>query len=323
MTRALPVVVVLAVVLVSGTAGAQPQRQPPAEPSPMPAPDPATLRAREAYDRGRGLYATGQWAEALTAFREAHQAQPHPTVLLSIAECQDRLGDERAAVATLEQYLAASPGARDRDAVTERIATIRSRPATLNVTSDPPGAAIEVDGQTTDLTTPAELELPPGVHAIRLRLDGHVEQRQEVTLEYAERRDAAFTLAEEVAPAEGPAPAPPPPRRPVRRYTSTWLAASVTGVALVAGAIFGTLALATQADYEDTPTFELANRGNRLALAADVAFGVAIAAGLTTAFAWVHAAGGEDAEPARRVAVVPILPTLHAGGAGLAAHLDF
>jgi len=256
-------------------------------------------RAREAYDRGRALYQSGQWAEALAAFREAHAAQPHPTVLLSIAECQDRIGNVHDAVATLEQYLEAVPDARDRDAISARIAAMRARPATLRLTSDPSGARIEIDGRDTDLTTPADLELPPGAHAIRLRLDGHVDRDEQVTLEYAERRELTATLETEAVPPPPETPPPPPPRRVRRSFTATFLAAGVTGAALITGAILGALTLSAKADYDDAPTWDLANRGDRLALATDLAFGFALAAGLTTAFAWAAASSSADAAPAR------------------------
>jgi tetratricopeptide (TPR) repeat protein len=257
---------------------------------------PAMQRAREAYDRGRALFQTGQWGEALAAFREAYAAQPHPTVLQSIAECQDRLGEPRAAVATFEQYLRESPDARDRASVEARIAEIRARPASLHVTSDPSGARIEVDGADTDRTTPADLELTPGAHALRLELEGHVAREERLTLEYAERRNVDLALQVEAAPPRPELP-PPPVRRPrPRSMTSTWVAAGVTGAALITAGVLGALTLSTHSDYEAGPTYALAKRGDELALGTDVALGVALAAGLTTLFAWAGSSGTADVQ---------------------------
>lgn len=121
-------------------AAAQRRRRPGGDGDQPPPQDEATTRAREAYERGRAAFTAGTFQEALTAFQEAYEAKPHPTVLVSIAECQERLEQWAATVETLERYLRDSPQARDREAMEQKIAAIRARPAILNVTSEPPGA---------------------------------------------------------------------------------------------------------------------------------------------------------------------------------------
>ncbi len=49
------------------------------------------------------------------------------------------------------------------------------RPGVLEVTSDPPGAEVEIDG-TPAGTTPLRRELRPGKHQVRLRLAGYLDQ---------------------------------------------------------------------------------------------------------------------------------------------------
>ncbi|MBI2896522.1 MAG: PEGA domain-containing protein [Deltaproteobacteria bacterium] len=321
----------LALVAWQPLAGAQPRRRP-ARPQPAaePVQDDATQRAREAYDRGRTQFAAQQYREALAAFQAAYDAKPHPTVLISIAECQERLEDFRAAVATLERYLADSPEARDRQQVQERIAAHRTRPAKINVTSEPAGAAIGVDGSASGQVTPATIEIAPGAHTISLTLEGYENATQEITVEFAERRDLPLTLQTPVPeePELPPEPAPVEEARTGGETAPVWVAAGVAGVGLVAGAVLGFLALSDRSDFDDKPTVETADRGERFALFADIAFGVGIAAAVTTAVLYftrsesAESSEGED-ETELEALRLRLTPLAARNGAGVQAHLRF
>jgi hypothetical protein len=55
--------------------------------------------------------------------------------------------------------------------------------ASVSISSDPPGARITVDGQTSNQTTPAKLtELPPGRHTISLELAGYADTHEALSL---------------------------------------------------------------------------------------------------------------------------------------------
>src|SRR5688572_21213171 len=112
--------VVLTAVWAEPAAEAQRRRRPRAEGAAAPRDD-DTMRAREAYGRGRAAFQAGSYREPLSAFQEAYDTKPHPTVLVSVAECQERLGQLPQAVETMEQYLRDSPQARDRAQIEERI----------------------------------------------------------------------------------------------------------------------------------------------------------------------------------------------------------
>src|SRR5262249_41076107 len=74
---------------------------------------------------------------------------------------------------------------------------MRSRPtgALLMITSDPAGAAIELDGRLLDAPTPnAVRDVAAGAHTVRIRTAGHEEIVREVTLERRERRAIEVTL---------------------------------------------------------------------------------------------------------------------------------
>src|SRR5262245_32969018 len=74
-------------------------------PAPAAPTDPAQAAAKEHYDRARGLFDQEMFEDALSEFQAAYEARPHPIVLLSIAECLERLERFPEALQKLEQYL--------------------------------------------------------------------------------------------------------------------------------------------------------------------------------------------------------------------------
>jgi len=292
--------------------------------------DEDTQRAREAYERGRTAFQAGSFREALSAFQEAYDTKPHPTVLVSIAECQERLGQLPQAVTTLEQYLRESPQARDRAQVEEKIAAIRARPATLVISSEPPGAAIVVDGEGTGKVTPADVEVAPGDHTVKLTLSGYRDAEEQVTVTFAERREMPVGLEEANARDTGmeeegePEPEPEQPREG-GTPAAVFIGVGLAGVGLVAGGVFGFLALGEKSDFDDNPTDDTADSGERFALLADVSFGVAAAAGIATICYFItRGSAADDAEEVPDEEVrLRLSPMIGRRTGGLAAQLEF
>ena len=269
--------------------------------------------AREQYARGQELFRSGDYQGALGAFQRAYDAAPHPVVLKSLAECHERLGTYREAVRLLEQYLAERPEADDRLEVEERSAGHRSRPGTVRIVSDPPGAQVTLDGHRLDVTTPVTSELAPGDHAVAVELEGYQMVLEEFSVEFGGDRTLELRLLPigaapepptRVLPdgdplgsgptdvGEGPGgtgDAPLPPPSTVRVSTPVWIMTGLAGAGLLTGIISGSLALADQGDFDDgveagQPRDELqaiADSGQTKALVADIAFGVAAAAAIT------------------------------------------
>ncbi|MFO8072863.1 MAG: serine/threonine-protein kinase [Polyangia bacterium] len=71
--------------------------------------------------------------------------------------------------------------------------------ANLSIRSDPPGAEIRIDGESTGRETPAELALESGEHGVELRLEGR--ERWSETIEVD--GDGPLELSAELAPAGG------------------------------------------------------------------------------------------------------------------------
>jgi tetratricopeptide (TPR) repeat protein len=305
------------------------------ESAPAPAADDAQVKAKEHYTNGKALYEQGKYADAMAEFQTAYDLKPHPSVLKSIGECKVQIGDIPGAVATFEKYLA-DPAATKKDEVQAKITEIKAMMAQVEISSEPKGAGITIDGSVTDKVTPATIELTPGEHAIVLNSEGYEPLEKPLTLAKGARSKVAIDFAKEgkstkavtetalvdpfaeeggAAPAEGGAienekEGPP---------AAFWIAAAVAGVGLVSGTVFGTMALGDEDDFNQKKkanpdeTKDLSNikdSGERNAIIADVSFGVAAAAAIVGVIILLTDKVDEKIEAgaatARRVQVVPV-----------------
>ena len=155
----------------------------------------AMAGARAAYARGEAEFEAGNFAAAEAAFLQAYDFIPNPIVLIGAAQAREQQGDLQGAVEFFRRYLAESPDASDRQQWEERIAGLIVRPGTLAVNSDPPGAAISVDGEATGQATPAELSLSPGEHTVTLSLGDHLDDHQTVSVPYGGRVEHEIELS--------------------------------------------------------------------------------------------------------------------------------
>jgi tetratricopeptide (TPR) repeat protein len=307
----------------------------------------ARTRARALYTEGQRLFDAGDFAGALAKFEEAYGIVNNPVVLLGVASAQERLGRLPEARATLERYLRERPTAPDRADIEARIAAMPAAgtptppvatTGTVALSSDPRGATVVVDGESSGAVTPTELTLAPGDHEIALALSGYELSTQTVSVTAGERSDLSIPLtatpeAEPVAettdeeePAEEtPAPSSDP-------SAATWVTTAIAGVALVTGTVFGFVALSRQSDFDVAPSRTLADEGEAFALAADLAFGVAIAAGITAIVLYATdrpsappAASEEGSEDEARATgpSFAVAPMVSPTGGGIAAGMSF
>lgn len=267
-----------------------------APPAPAPKPPPVFEptpeqrdRARESYGRGQALYAEGKYADARAAFKEAHLAVPNPVVLVGIAECDVKLGNYEDAYAGLEQYLRDRPDAPDRADIEQKRNDLGQQPATLALSSTPEGAAVWVDGQDTGKVTPAELAILRGEHAVEIKLEGYTPVRETVTMRIGVRHDVHVALQAIPPPPPPPPPAEPPPKpEPVEPPTTAlWITSIVGATGIVTGTVLGFLALSERSDFDANPTEASADRGERLALFADVAFGIGAMSAVTAVVLYI------------------------------------
>jgi tetratricopeptide (TPR) repeat protein len=289
-------------------------------------------RARAAYALGQDLYKEGKYEEAEAAFNKAFDAVANPVVLLSIAETQKKLDRAPEAVATFQKYLELRPDASNREEVEQKISELKNLPAKVFVDSDPPGAEIIVDGTGTGKVTPAQLEVSAGEHTLGLSMVGKSPIRQFLTVQYGTRHELKLSLQAEspgaLLPVTDSAPATEPQTPEDEKGDSHLNVAAlvVTGVGVLAigtGAILGVMALGDKSEFDKNPTKKTADRGERLALFADVAFGVGAAAVITGVVLWITQDTGKGEGPAEtdesaisqapRVQLVPALSSTYAG----------
>jgi hypothetical protein len=259
------------------------------------------------YADGEKKYKAGDYAGALVEFEAADQAKPTSQAARYIALCQDNLGKYPEAVAAYERFLADVPKGMDTqaDEARKRVTDIKAMPGKVHVETTPPGAAVSIDGQPHTLPTPTDVELPPGKHTLSFSLEGRNPAEKEVTVAFASTQTVSAELEAKpepppppvaVAPPPEPAPAPAPPPPPEPRSK---LPAFITGGLAVAaagvGTVFGVMALSDKDDFDKNPTTSKADDGENHALIADMAFGVALTLGVTSAVLFLT---GDDAPPA-------------------------
>lgn len=278
--------------------------------------------ARELYTNGQQLFRQGDYPGAQRSFEEAYRVVPNPVVLLSIAECQTRTEQYAAAIESYKLYLRERANAPDKAQVEGQIQALSAKPATLTVESSRPGAAISIDNVDTGRITPANLELQAGDHVVAVLLDGYVGAEQAVTLQPGGKERTQFNLMPAPPPVVAAPTTEPVAAEPVRsgRHAGkgVWIATGIAGAGLVTGAILGGVALKKQSDFDAKPSESLADSGERIALFADVGFGVAAAAGITALVLYLTS----DA-PAEQQQAFTVNPAVSRDRAGVVGQLRF
>lgn len=250
-------------------------------------------KGKTALQRAKDAQKAGDHATALEEYKAALAEKDTPEAQLGLAQTQDALKDYPAAVASYEKFLAAVPKAMVKDGETAkaRSAEIQQMPATLKITSVPEGAVVTVDEKLQEAKTPSSVEVPAGKHKVTVSQKGYDPSTQEVEATFAATVEVKAELKETPAapppPPAAPVPvakteAPPPPVKP-RSKVPAFITGGIAVAALGVGTGFGIRALAKKGDFNDAPTEDTANSGENSALIADMAFGVALTFGITSA----------------------------------------
>lgn len=153
--------------------------------------------ARILFDAGAKAYASGLFADAVIAFREAHALAPdRPTVLFSLAQAERRQYTVKqdpalleAAIAHFRKYLeVVSEGGRRADVVVAlgELEALRAgteapakKAARVFITTETPAASIFIDGGKRD-QIPVIEEAAPGRHEIKIEAPGFITETREI-----------------------------------------------------------------------------------------------------------------------------------------------
>jgi tetratricopeptide (TPR) repeat protein len=130
--------------------------------------------ARELDHEGVRSFRDGRFADAVRYFRAAYRLGGPASEYWNIARSEEKLDDLEEAVSALDEYLShhdLTP--QDRADADREVRALRSRGSVLTVTTNPPGAALIVDGKAIPGATPLSIEVPPGSHTLIVRRDGY------------------------------------------------------------------------------------------------------------------------------------------------------
>ena len=315
--------------------GAKPATPTGAKPAGVPGgAKPAAPKGKTALQRAQALEKSGDNAAALEEYKAANTEKETPEGLLGQARTQDALKDYAGAVASYEKFLAAVPKTMVKDGETAkaRSAEIQKMPATLKIASTPDGAQVTIDEKPQEAKAPTSVEVPAGHHVVKVTLKGYDPFTQEVDATFASTVDVNAALKETPAEPAPPPPAPPvakvePPPPPVkpRSKVPAFITGGIAVAALGVGTGFGIRALSKKSDFNDKPTEDTANSGENSALIADMAFGVALTFGITSAVLFLakdepRATATTSTKKTQAASTWKLTPTpyfnQHGGGAG-------
>lgn len=244
--------------------------------------------AEAAYELGVRLFEARRYEDAEQAWLRAYSLDRDPTLLVAVADTRQRRDDVPGAVAMLEQYLLERSDAPDKASIEARIATLLESPARLVIRSIEPGHAILLDGVPVQEKTPATLEVEPGSHTVVVVGDGQQVGEQTVQVGYGEVSELEFSPETEsdvvVEQTEEEDKLSEAERleedETIRRAVIS--TGAIAGAALITGTALGIVALRKERDYRNNPSASTADKGERIALFADLSFGIAALSAITS-----------------------------------------
>jgi hypothetical protein len=101
----------------------------------------ATAQARVHFQKGKDLFAKGQYQAAIAEFAAADNLAPAPMLEFNIALCYERLGDRGEALRRYRVYLREMPGAPNRGAVEAKVKRLESELAADRAAAKPASPA--------------------------------------------------------------------------------------------------------------------------------------------------------------------------------------
>jgi hypothetical protein len=231
--------------------------------------------ARSRYERGKQLYEEGAFDAALIEFQRAYDLAPSYKILYNIGQVHRQRNDYASALRVFERYL--KEGGADIDAkrkaeIDKEIAQLKGRVATLQITTNVPGAEILVDDEPVGKTPLAQgVLVNSGKRRITASKEGRVPVSKIINVAGSDTMKIALDLVESsgggpattAPPATAAPPASAAPGAPPATGTSTstslspekppvpWLAWTITGALGVGAAVTGILALGASNDLKD------------------------------------------------------------------------
>ncbi|NLY95094.1 MAG: PEGA domain-containing protein [Myxococcales bacterium] len=270
-----------------------------------------------------GLVASPVRAQEADAEVDVGLVSDDADALLAFAEARLDAGDGGLAIEALERFLEAYPYDARVPEVASRLRALRKSRSVVSIESPHVEASVWIGGSRVAPRTPARIELPAGRHSLVVSArDGRVTV-VELVLPPASRRSVEVSFQGDFDPLErqrfgagGPLEVEEPEveapaldaRKKKRRVVAL---AGTSSSALVLTGVFGMMALADREEFRREPSEKVARRGERMAILADVSFGVALVTGVTALVLRLQDREKKSKSP------VAIAPAVERGGAGL------
>jgi PEGA domain len=258
----------------------------------------------QSFRSGVERYTQRDFEGALSAFRDAYQADADWRLLYNVGQCEIQLLRNRDAYLTFTRYLkdGGSQVPEDRRAgVAKDLALLLTKLGRIVVQVTPDDATVLIDDQ---LSAP-ETVVTPGLHVVTMRRDGYVAVTQKVDISAGDRSIVQTQLQTEnfvrekteatVVPVLIAKPVEPTPSRSLGPGTiGLWigtgaavtLGAAASGFSLYNGAELGRLKGTVDPSASDLERY--AGRTKTFSVAADVLWGSAIVlAGLSVYFTFI------------------------------------
>ncbi len=271
-----------------------------------------SAEAEAMFNEGVKQMAAGKLAEACAAFDASNNLDPRAGTLISLGECREQNHQIASAWSAYKDALARVKDPRKREIASAKVAELEPRLSHLTIVvaaHKVDGLVITRNGKPVDAAIwDRSLPVDGGDYAIVATAPGYDDWKTTVTVA-PEKADAKAELpalhARPAAaaappptsvteePRETPAPSPWTPRRKIAIG-----AAGVGVVGVVTGAILGVVAKGKRDDAfklcpdASTPCVDadratsLASSGHKLAIGADVAFGVGAAGAIAAGVLW-------------------------------------
>jgi hypothetical protein len=140
------------------------------------------MNAARALDQeGVRSFREGRYADAVAYFQAAYKSGGPSSELWNIARTREKMDDVEGATETLDAYLALKDlSPQDRAEAQREGQALRDRPSIVTVVTDPPGAAVAVDGKPAAGATPLSVEVRAGSHAVAVRRAGYAPETRDV-----------------------------------------------------------------------------------------------------------------------------------------------
>lgn len=291
--------------------------------SAAPAVDPETRdRSRAAFKKGVTQLRAQDWQGARASFETAWSLYPHPSILLNLGIARLKTDDPVRAEQDFVRFLSEDFGASPDElaAAREALAETRTKIGTLKIAVSPASAHVLVDHRAVETVRRndpsgggdilvAELRVKPGRHFVAVDAEGFVSSNKEVDV--AAKSDQTVSIVLVAAESKKP-PVVVEPTSSSARTIVGWSFVGLAGIGLVTGVVCAVNAKSLSNDYADpsSPGFQQADtksEGITFRTTADIAFGVAIAAGATAVILLLTDLGKGGTDTAKRRSEPPAL----------------